>query len=241
MRAGIITQARMTSSRLPGKVLLPFAGTTIIGAHLDRLALADAPVVLATTTNAEDDLLAQTAVARGVAVVRGDEQDVLGRFTDAADAAGLDVVVRVTSDCPLVDGRLIANGLAQWRRQGDSRLYLSNTVDRTFPRGFDFEIFSAASLREARIRASRPEEREHVTPWLRAEQNGHRVVQVVRDRDGAESIRLTLDTSSDYRMLSRLSELVPELLDQNCEQVISGVRSHPELVEVNAHVEQKPG
>ncbi|MCB8044824.1 hypothetical protein JM654_13600 [Microbacterium oxydans] len=99
-RVGIITQARMTSTRLPGKVLLAAGGRTLLDHHIDRLQKLDLPLVVATTTNASDDPIAALAVSRGARVFRGSETDVLGRFAGAARDAGLDVVVRVTSDCP---------------------------------------------------------------------------------------------------------------------------------------------
>ena len=148
-RVGVITQARTTSTRLPGKVLLEVGGRTLLDHHLDRLATSGLGVYVATTVNATDDGIVELARRRGVGVHRGSEDDVLARYHECAVANDLDVVVRVTSDCPLIDGRVIAEGVAEFLRQDDPRLYLSNVVARTFPRGFDFEIFGAPLLAEA--------------------------------------------------------------------------------------------
>src|SRR5690606_18445145 len=110
-RVGIITQARMTSTRLPGKVLTRIGGKSALEHHLDRLREADAPVIVATTTNASDDPLADRAESLGYSVFRGSEHDVLSRFAGAAREHALDVVVRVTSDCPLIDGDLVNRGI----------------------------------------------------------------------------------------------------------------------------------
>src|SRR5262245_34128657 len=166
-RVGVISQARATSTRLPGKVLLPVGGRTFLEHHLDRVAFGNSfPVIVATTVNAEDDPIVAVAERAGLPWYRGSELDVLERFAGAADQNALDVVVRVTSDCPLIDGRVVAAGVERYLAEDDPRLYAANTLERTYPRGFDFEIFSADLLREAHKDATRPEDREHVTSYL---------------------------------------------------------------------------
>ena len=139
-----ISQARMTSTRLPGKVLMPAAGRPLLAHHLDRLSRTPGldAVVLATTVNAADDPVAACAESLGVQVFRGDEQDVLGRFAGAAALARADLVVRVTADCPLIDPALIGRLIAAFR-DDPSLDYLS--IDSTrYPRGLDAEIFPRA-------------------------------------------------------------------------------------------------
>ena len=155
-RIGIITQARMTSSRLPGKVLLEAGGRSMLAHHLERLRPGGERVIVATTVNAVDDPLVETATAHGAGVFRGDENDVLARFVGAAEAEDIDVIVRVTSDCPLIDPALIRRGIDKFLELDEPLAHVSNVLKRTYPRGFDFEVFSAAALRDAarRFRAS---------------------------------------------------------------------------------------
>lgn len=238
MRIGIISQARMTSTRLPGKVLLPAAGQSLLAWHVQRLRQTELPVFLAITTNAADDVLADFAAAAGLPVTRGDEHDVLSRYHDCATAHALDAVVRVTSDCPLIASELITAGAARYRAAADPRLYLSNALVRTFPRGFDFEIFSYEMLAEAHAHATRPEDREHVTPYLHQNRPGTvHLAHFTRPED-TSAYRLTVDTADDYALIKTLIEdYHAGTLD--AEALIAVLEAHPELVALNAHVEQK--
>lgn len=237
-RIGIITQARMTSTRLPGKVLLAAGGRSLLDHHIDRLLRTGLPVVVATTTNAADDAIAALAVSRDVQVFRGSEADVLSRFSGAARQSGLAAVVRVTSDCPLIDPGLIVEGVRRYTDLDDASAYVSNVLERTYPRGFDFEVFSAAALFDADARSSDPVEREHVTPYLYRNRSGHtRLHAVLHDRD-ASRYRLTVDTPDDL-------EVVRELIEKHdaaslaADEIIRVLDEHPELAAINAHVEQK--
>jgi spore coat polysaccharide biosynthesis protein SpsF len=214
------------------------AGRTLLDHHLDRLESSGLPVLVATTTNRSDDPIARIAVDRGLGHHRGSEEDVLGRFHGCVVEHGLDVVVRVTSDCPLVDGALIAEAVTQFVAADDPLLYLSNTIERSFPRGFDFEIFSAHALAEADARAMTPPEREHVTPYFYtgpAPRLHLRNVAWPVDRSG---YRVTVDTEQDLVLVRRLIEdYGASSLD--CGQIISVLDDHPELVELNRSVRQK--
>lgn len=237
-RVGIVTQARTTSTRLPGKVLIEVAGRTLLQHHLERLAPTGLPLVVATTVNATDDPVAEVAEAFGAAVHRGSELDVLARFTGAAAQEALDVVVRVTSDCPLIDGRLVLDGVEAYLATGDPDLYVTNTQPRTFPRGFDYEVFSAAALAEADRVAREPAQREHVTPYLHQNASGRtRLLNLTRHEDRS-AFRVTLDTADDLALIRALLEQhhADEL---DCAGIIDLLDAHPELVALNAHVEQK--
>lgn len=237
-RIGIITQARTTSTRLPRKVLLPAGDRTFLDHHLDRLAWSDVTVYIATTVNSADDPITEIAARRGVPMHRGSESDVLSRFRGCVEEHGLDVVVRVTSDCPLIDGRLISEGVAQYLEEADPNLYLSNTVTRTYPRGLDFEVFSADLLKRADLEARTPAEREHVTPWMYSGRDSTvRVVGLASplDRSG---YRITLDTDEDRRLLSRLIEDFGAA-GLPWGDVVTLLDAHPELVAINSDVQQK--
>lgn len=235
-RVGIISQARMTSTRLPGKVLMQAGGKSMLEWHIERLRSAGYPIILATTTNVTDDPLVELADRLGVEVFRGSEDDVLSRFAGAAEKFELDVVVRVTSDCPLIDGDVVAAGVQRHIDSGGST-YVSNIIDRTYPRGFDFEVFSAEALKSAQESATDASDREHVTPYVRRHTSPDQVLDEKRDAD-ASSFRVTLDTDDDFEVISRLfNQYGAGVL--NADQVISVLESHPELVALNAHVEQK--
>ena len=240
-QAGIISQVRMGSTRLPGKVLLPVAGRPLLDYHIRRLQQSGLPVALATTTLPADDVLATYAAAHGLPCFRGSETDVLERYYQANQQLGFDVVVRVTSDCPLIDGITIGAAVGRYLAENNPRAYRSNVVHRTFPRGLDFEIFSAELLAQAHTEARRPAEREHVTPYLRdvlapaGKVLLHHEFCALGDHSLA---RITLDTSEDLAVLRCLIEdfdaaslALPELL--------ALLTAHPEVLALNAGVNQK--
>ncbi|HEX4189382.1 MAG TPA: glycosyltransferase family protein [Marmoricola sp.] len=238
MKVGVITQARTTSTRLPGKVLIEVGGRTLLDHHLDRLAAAGLEVYIATTTNATDDPIVAIAEKRNLGVHRGSENDVLDRYAGCIAAYGLETVVRVTSDCPLIDGALVQRGLAGFDQAADPWLYVSNGLERTYPRGFDFEVFSAAALLDAAEHARDPAQREHVTPYLYANGSGRMSLRnIARDAD-ASAYRVTLDTPEDLTLIRALIEdHGAAALD--VDQIIGVLDEHPELVAINALIEQK--
>lgn len=237
-RVGIITQARMTSTRLPGKVLLEAGGRTMLEHHLRRLGAAGVPIVVATTVNDTDDAIVEEADRFAVPVFRGSETDVLSRFVGAAEMRGFDVVVRVTSDCPLIDGDVVARGIAAFLQSDDPSAYVSNTVVRSYPRGFDFEVFSAAALRDAAEHATDPADREHVTPYLNRNRSGRVTISSITRDDDASRYRLTLDTSEDLVLIRELIEN-HGAADLSVEEIVGVLDRHPGLVAINALVEQK--
>jgi spore coat polysaccharide biosynthesis protein SpsF len=181
------------------------------------------------------------AQPRNVQVFRGSEDDVLSRFAGCARTYDLDVVVRVTSDCPLIDGAVVAEGVARFlqlsEEHGDE-VYLSNTLERTYPRGFDFEVFTATALARADREATAPGDREHVTPWLYA--GPHRLPHLAQIRRSVDrsTYRVTLDTVEDLELLRRLfDEHGAAALD--CDGIVEVLDAHPELVALNAQVAQR--
>jgi spore coat polysaccharide biosynthesis protein SpsF len=238
LKVGVVSQARMSSTRLPGKVLREAGGRPLIAYHIDRLKAAGLPVYLATTDQTADDPLATWAADNSVPYVRGGTNDVLNRYGLAAAKFGLDVIVRVTSDCPLIDGRIIGEGLAAYLAQFDSKCYLTNGLKRTYPRGMDFEIFSRALLDKALAEATAPHEREHVTPFFYETPKPFvHIRHYTQGRDDSK-LRLTVDEQADL-------ELVQTLIEQHGAATLSAheladlLYSHPELIAINAHVGQK--
>ncbi|MCB2407727.1 glycosyltransferase family protein [Hymenobacter lucidus] len=237
-RVGIISQARMTSTRLPGKVLLPIGGRPMLHYHLARLRTAGLPLYLAITTNTADNSLADFATTQAIPCVRGSEDDVLSRYWQCVEQHELDIIVRVTSDCPLLDGALIGQGVAEYIKQADSRLYLSNVLERTFPRGLDFEVFSRELLAEAFHNSTLLSDREHVTPYIHQNRSGTVRFQHITHPTDRSNYRLTVDTAEDF-------ELVRVLIEQyqahqlTTTELLDLLAAHPELVALNAHIEQK--
>lgn len=235
-RISIITQARMTSSRLPGKILLEAGGKTMLQHHIDRLTPLHHPIIIATTKNASDDAVAVFAHITGLACYRGNEHDVLSRFFEANEHYPADIIVRVTSDCPLIDAQLIQQGINMYVALNDNRCYVSNCFPRTYARGFDFEIFSAAMLREAQLQATSQHDREHVTPFMREHHSAfmHTIAQPANH--GA--LRITLDTPEDFRLLTLLIDTT-SALQMNYQDIEKTLLDHPEWIAINAHIEQK--
>jgi spore coat polysaccharide biosynthesis protein SpsF len=237
-KVGIISQARMTSTRLPGKVLRPVAGHPLLRYHVERLRASGLPLYLAITNKATDNALADFAAANSLPCFRGSEDDVLARYQQCAAAHELDVVVRVTSDCPLIDGRVVAAAVSTYLAADNPRLYLSNVLERTFPRGFDFEVFSRELLEEAATQATLSSDREHVTPYLHQNRSGQVQFQHFTRAEDRSAYRLTVDTADDFELIRQLIESY-QADKLPADALISLLDAHPELVALNAHVEQK--
>ena len=206
MKIAAIIQARMGSTRLPGKVMRPLAGRPVLGHVIERVracALVD-DVVVATTTLPRDDVVAEAARSLGALTYRGSDDDVLSRVYHAAE--GAEVVVRVTADCPLFDPGLLERMLVRFnehRTAADGVDYLSNTIVRTYPRGLDAELVTFDALERACEQAVDPYEREHVTPFIYRHPELFRLEAFTGERD-LSHLRWTLDTEEDYRFLTEL-------------------------------------
>ena len=202
-RRVIITQARMTSTRLPGKVLREVRGKSLLEYHLDRLRRvrrAD-EVVVATTTNSSDDAIVDLCDRIHVPYFRGSEEDVLGRFYGAAMQYSASVVIRVTSDCPLIDPAVVDRVITEFAGKPYSHDYASNTLERTYPRGLDCEAFSFSALETAHTEAVAGPDREHVTPFLYRQPDRFRLKSVRAPRDYSH-YRWTVDTPEDFAMVA---------------------------------------
>lgn len=237
-KTGIITQARMQSTRLPGKILKVAAGKTLLEWHINRLLQSGYPVVVATTVLEADQPIVDWCEANQVPYFRGDEANVLSRYEGAATRYGFDTIVRVTSDCPLIDGEVVRAGIETWKQIGKANTYLSNTLARTWPRGFDFEVFSREALHDAFIHADSDGQKEHVTPYIWRDNTDKFDIRQQARPTNASQYRLTVDTPEDFQLISTL------LVDYNAgnlndEAIIQIMETHPELNEINAEIEQK--
>lgn len=238
LKIGIITQARMTSTRLPGKILFSAGGKTILEHHINKLKKSDYPIFVATTDNVVDDPIATLAENLGVTYFRGDEVNVLKRFYGCALENNLDVIVRVTSDCPLIDGLLIKEGLDNYLTLNNPRVYYSNCISRTYPRGLDFEIFSFDLLKEAYFNAYTDSDKEHVTPYINQNKNGNVVVVDHKKDEDSSDLRWTLDTPDDWKLIKLLFEEFNAETLTYC-QLIDLIAKNDQLRTINAHIKQK--
>ena len=224
-----ILQARMTSTRFPGKVLAPLAGSPLILRQLERLQRArtlDA-IVVATSTDSSDDELVTVLEAAGYPVVRGDLNDVLARFIKVVDEFQPDVVVRLTADCPLASPAVIDKVVTAFHASGAD--YVSNTMSPTYPDGLDVEVVRAEVLREVARVATDPPEREHVTLGVYRRADRYRIENVANDVDYS-ALRWTVDTPEDYAFVSAVYDaLYPTRPDFEFADVLALLHNNPEI------------
>lgn len=200
-----IVQTRMTSSRLPGKVMKPLAGAPLIRRMIERVLRIEGldRVVVALAKGAAHDPVIDALVGMDVAIVRGSEDDVLSRYAVAARASDAATVMRVTSDCPLLDPEVSATVLRAYLDDQPRVRYARTAPDRGFPLGFDTEVFDVRALFEAESKATKPYDREHVTPYIRDRSAEFPVVEA-GSREDRRHWRLTVDTEEDYRLASAI-------------------------------------
>jgi len=238
LKVGIITQARMTSTRLPGKILLSSGGKTVLHHHVQRLAWSGLPIFVATTNNTSDDPVADFCTLQGIAHFRGDEFNVLQRFVLCARANDLDIIIRVTSDCPLIDGEIIAEGLEKYQKLGNANTYYSNCLKRTYPRGLDFEIFSRLLLEDAYQHATLESDKEHVTPYINQNRSGNVIIEHHASIEDQSDLRWTLDTQDDWTLIDTLLH-VHHAGDLKYNEILKVVINNPLLRTLNTHIKQK--
>lgn len=231
-----VIQARMGSTRLPGKVLLPLGERPVVDwvVRAARAAEVFERVVVATTKEAADDRLVAHLRSLEVEVVRGSNDDVLGRFVQALEAFPAEALVRLTADCPLLDPVVLRAAVGAFQAAGVD--YLSTVTPRSLPRGLDAEVLSSGALLRAH-EAATGADRAHVTSYIYAHPAELRVAGLVF-RPDASDLRVTLDTSADFDLLRAV---VAELGDRPpaWREVVALLRSRPDLVAMNAAVEQK--
>ncbi len=241
MKTVIINQARMSSTRLPGKVLKTVLGRPLLDFQLERLRRvrhAD-KIVVATTTGQADAPLAEYCRKHDVACYRGQEEDVLSRYYGAAIEHGADIIVRVTSDCPLIDPAVVDKIIATYRANSSECAYASNTLDRTYPRGLDCEVFSFHALESAHSGASSAPEREHVTPYIYHNPDRFPLVSVVLEEDLSEH-RWTVDTPEDFELIRLMLEaLYPQKANFTLDDCLDVLKANPAWSDINRAIEQK--
>lgn len=198
----------MGSSRLPGKVLLEINNAPLLKIHLDRLSESKNvdKIIVATTDNSDDDLIEKLSAEWGYEVFRGSENDVLDRFYQAVKNLNPQWVVRVTSDCPLIDPLLVDKVIEV--THANLKDYGSNVLDETFPDGQDVEVFKFTALEMAWRDAKKDSEREHVTPYIRSNSdlnggNIYSAISIKNDKDFS-NIRITVDEKKDFELINKI-------------------------------------
>ena len=241
MKIGVIIKARMTSTRLPGKVMLDLCGKSVLEQEIRRIMQSnhEMSIIIATTTNESDNVIVEFAEKNGLKVFRGSENDVLSRYYYAAVENHLDIIIRITSDCPLYDAKLLDEMLDEFLKE-ESLDYLSNTFgNRTYPRGLDTEIFNFPALEKAFKMATEQPCREHVTPYIYGNPEIFNVKTYVGDVDYSH-LRWTLDTDEDYKLISEIyNYFYLEKKDFGYSEIIKAYQENPSWYHINNNIAQK--
>lgn len=239
----VIIQARFGSTRLPGKVLKKINGKTLLEILIERLrhCASVKDIIIATTDNPKDEKIVALAKKLKVPFFRGSEHDVLDRFYQAACKFNVDDIVRVTSDCPLMDPAIVDGVVSFYKKNKEHLDYASNVDPPTFPDGMDVEVFSFGALERIWRQAKLPSDREHVTAHMR-----HRPGEFKMDnlRNGIDfsTIRLTVDEPEDFILIRRIfSALYPKNPTFNLEDVLNFLTKNKNLTKINAGIMRNEG
>ncbi|MCK0470518.1 NTP transferase domain-containing protein [Halalkalibacter sp. APA_J-10(15)] len=241
MKVVAIIQARMGSTRLPGKVLKEVLNKPLLAYQIERVQKVTRldEIVIATTKLAGDDAIVSLCHQLNVPFYRGDEKDVLARFYEAATSLKADVIVRLTSDCPIIDPHVIEKGISLFEEYHNKFDYISNTMQRTYPRGMDTEVFSFDALKQAYYMARSHSEREHVTLFFRNQSDLFRILNFYYKEDQSAN-RWTVDTIEDFELIKRIIEkLHPNNPLFTLEDTLQLLKQFPHWKQLNVHVEQK--
>jgi spore coat polysaccharide biosynthesis protein SpsF len=241
MRIVATIEARMTSSRLPGKVLRPVLGRPLLAHMIERLRRVWQldRIVVATTTNTTDDPIAALARELGAGCFRGSEDDVLARVLGAARAAQADLIVETTGDCPLMDPAVVDQVIATFKANAVD--YCANVLQPTYPRGMDVQVFPTEILAQVDSLTSDPADREHVSLYIYEHPERFRLLNVasgLRPEDAEH--RLTVDTPDDLELVRQIFErLYPTDRTFGLPEILDLLREDPALSRINRHINQK--
>ena len=237
-------QARLGSSRLPGKVLKDLGGQPLLVWAVERCRQARTvtSVLVATTDDPADDPIAELCQARGYAFFRGSQFDVLDRFYQAARGVQADVIVRVTGDCPFIDPALTDEVVEAFLRLKPdfAATRLPPPWSRTYPIGLDVEVCAFAGLERAWKEAALKHEREHVMPYFYGQEGRFRIHILQHDPDYG-SLRWTVDTPEDLDLLREIAARFPGRMDFSWGEILALLQREPELSRINASIQHKSG
>jgi len=235
----IVVQARMSSSRLPGKVMLPILGESLLYRMVERLRVIkhEAEIVIATSQEGSDDIIADESARMGVACYRGSLNNLLDRHYRAGKQYGATTVLKIPSDCPLIDPRIIDEVLDFYFANPSGYDYVSNLHPATFPDGNDVEIMTIECLERTWREAEKQLELEHTTPYIWENQEKFKIGNVLlpSGEDYSMSHRFTIDYEADYQFIKRVfEELYPKKADFSCDDILNLVEEKPEIYSINA-------
>lgn len=240
MKVVAIIQVHMGSTRLPGKVLKDLADEPMLARVVNRTRRAQTldEVVVATTVQRADEAIVHLCAERGWPCFRGSEEDVLDRYYRAAVAHQADVVVRITSDCPLIEPEIVDRVVHEFLERQPEVDYACNTLPRrTFPRGLDTEVMRFDVLEQAWREDDNPAWREHVTPYIQRHPDLFHIHGIVNEVDYSH-MRWTVDTPQDLAFVRRIYDHFGH--DRfSWREVLAALDQHPEWLEINRHVQQK--
>lgn len=232
MKVVAIIQARMGSSRLPGKMMLSLGGKETITRVIERTAKAETvdEIVVATPETKADSLLVDRAIEAEASIYQGSEQDVLQRMVDAALEVDAEIIIRIAGDCPAVSPIIIDHAVETTKRTNAD--YVSNKLTRTFPLGLDVEVFTKDSFIEVERLSSKPKEREHVTVYYRENDDEFNLQNFTSDEVFAQSkyinrddIELVLDEAQDYIYLDTIFSDLPKG-NQSIHSIVDYIDDH---------------
>lgn len=241
MKIIAIIQARMGSTRLPGKMMMDLVGKPVIEYVFDRVSFSSliSEIWLATTVDKKDDILVKWAQDNHIKYYRGDENDVLNRYYQTVTQAKADVIVRVTGDCPLADSDVIDKVIGEYLKGKYD--YVSNIHPPTYPDGLDVEVFSFKALKKAWQEAKLGSEREHVTPYIWKNPKLFKIKNVVLEQDYS-NYRWTLDTQEDFDFIEKI---IVECKNRNSECRMAGIieiiKLHSEWLKINKKYTRNEG
>ena len=233
-----IIQARMGSTRLPKKAMLHILGKPVLWHVVNRVSKARLidGLIVATTINSEDDIIVEFCKSNNILVFRGSENDVLNRYYQCAKKYNIKDIVRITADCPLHDPNVIDVVIREYLRGNYD--YACNTIEYSFPDGFDVEVFPVIALENAWKNAKLTSEREHVTPYIRKNEKFRK--KNVFSNKKYPLYRCSLDHPEDYEFIKRIYEGIGIEMFY-IDDVINYLREHQELLKINQHIKMNEG
>ena len=237
MTTVMVLQARMASTRLPGKVLKQAAGRSVLEWVIEasRMTQGIDKVVVAVPDGSVNQPVVNEALRCGAIVTRGSETDVLDRFLVAAETVSADTIMRVTTDCPLSDP--LVNSAVLLLLQHEQADYACNNEPFSFPHGLDCEAFTISALRRAATEATEPYDREHVTPWIKRHPTLNKSY-LTRQIDERSVWRWTVDHPDDFRFFESIAARLGERL-HDWQAVSDLLERYPDLHEINRHCRQR--
>lgn len=241
MKTVAIIQARMGSTRLPGKILKEINGKSLLEYQIERIQRSKMidDIVIATTNKEAEDPIIRLCMRLGISYFQGSEDNVLKRYYEAAMLNKADTIVRLTSDCPLIDPVIIDDVIKYYILNRNSIDYCSNTIERTYPRGLDVEVFSFVALEAAFHNAVLSRDIEHVTSYIYTNPNLFRVAGITNDIDLSQ-YRWTVDTIEDFELITNiLGSLYPLNNEFLLKDVLNLLNGNTQWNNININIEQK--